>query len=398
MSRPAVSGSARRTASTSARTSACADGSAAATKLTEATRSRTPARVRPGRGGTRGSPIARTARIAERGPPPASQTCGSSPASVRISSPMRVTHGTDSSRRFQASRSRAAGSEHAVDLGERADRVEPVERLRDDDRVDRARGQRDRLGGAVDDLDRPGVADGARELRAHPGTGSRATIRAPDGTSESGQLPGPGAELEERASGPQVEPLDDGGDGVRRIVGAGALVQVGGRRQSAGGRRVDRVGHGPDPRAGRRTRRSWTALIGACAELPDAGQVHEHEVVRRVDPEARPGGAAVAEGGRGTPGWPAPGLPQPSGVVLGAQHVVRGAEAVDGDLARHQRPRTPATGPARRRARRRGRIARPKRRTSAAVLHKPAARQPQPACSRRAAHRPARRRATGRST
>ena len=44
-----------RTASTSARTSACADGSAAATKLTDATRSSTPRASVPGRGGTRRS-------------------------------------------------------------------------------------------------------------------------------------------------------------------------------------------------------------------------------------------------------------------------------------------------------------------------------------------------------
>ena len=64
-----------------------------------------------------------------------------------------ATHGTDSSRRFHTSATPPPVAKDPVDLGERFLAVEPVERLSDDDRVDRSIGQRDRLGGALEDLD-----------------------------------------------------------------------------------------------------------------------------------------------------------------------------------------------------------------------------------------------------
>ncbi len=85
--------------------------------------------------------------------------------------PDAIAHSLDPWHRLVAAVPRehesAAGAEDAVDLGQGADGVEPVERLRGDDRVDRARGQGDRLGRPVDDLDARRAAERRRELRAH---------------------------------------------------------------------------------------------------------------------------------------------------------------------------------------------------------------------------------------
>ena len=149
----------------------------------------------------------------------------------------------------------AAGAEDAVDLGQGADGVEPVERLRGDDRVDRARGQGDRLGRPVDDLDARRAAARRRELRAHARDGLEGDDPCAGRHEERRQLAGPGAELEHRPSRPEVEPLDDRGHGVLGVAGPGAVVQVGGPVEAASRGRMDRVGHADDPRAAPRTRR-----------------------------------------------------------------------------------------------------------------------------------------------
>ena len=116
--------------------------------------------------------------------------------------------------------------------------------------------------------------------------------------------------------------------------------------------------------------------MGASGRPHFPRQVDVDEVVCRVDPEPRPGDAAVPECPvrRGS----ADAGPAPADrVVRGLLRIRRDAQASPGDAARrghlagHQLHERRATGSGRRPARRRRSIARPNRSRSAAVLHSP---------------------------
>ena len=235
-------------------------------------------------------------------------------------SPIARTHGTDSSRRFQASSEPAAGPEHAVDLGQGADGVEPVERLGDDDRVDRGRGQRDRLGGAVDDLD-------AAPRPRRPRPASRACpsrARARRSGPRSARAAGSACRCRPRARGGCGRA---GGRAARRSRprrppgSRGATARRGRRPPRTRGRR-----RGGRCRSSARSygqggvdARPATALIGACGQLP----------ARRSGRRRRgraPGRSTAASRRRrrartrdGDAGLATPGLAPAEGVVVGAR-------------------------------------------------------------------------------
>ena len=253
-----------------------------------------------------------------------------------------------------------------MDLGQGADRVEPVERLRGDDRVDRARGQGDGLGRPVDDLD-------ARRRRRSPrrascacpalARGRRSAPRSARGASST-------CRCRPRARARSVPAEDRAArrSRPRRLgVRAGRGRKVG-AASSAGGGGVDGVGHrailgqrGVDGIVHRVDRRM--------RHLPDAGSGTRTRDRGPGRPKARPRRAAVTErGGRRRAG--APGLPSRprSARRAGRRSPRRGPLTVTSRVIRStnagDRTRTPSSSPRRR-------IARPKRRTSSARLHRP---------------------------
>ena len=131
---------------------------------------------------------------------------------------------------------RSLGLEDAANLAHGADAVEPVERLADDDGIDRMVRQRDRLGRAFDRL-----GDGQHLLELGPHLRDwldRDQLRA--GPNElSGQLAGPRCEIEYAAPRADRKLGDQPLDRLGRVLGPTPLVCVGPRREPLRRRLVD---------------------------------------------------------------------------------------------------------------------------------------------------------------
>ena len=121
----------------------------------------------------------------------------------------------------------AAGAENAGDLRQRGLGGEPVERLADEDGVDRGVVERDRLGPPS----RTRYASVARVSTARmPGSGSTAITRPKRSTSGRVSLPVPAPRSSTSESGPEPEPRDEEVDRLRRILGPDAVVVPAARR------------------------------------------------------------------------------------------------------------------------------------------------------------------------
>ena len=132
----------------------------------------------------------------------------------------------------------ASGAQRAVNVCERALGVEPVERLGDGDRIDRAGGHRDRLGGALEHLDpgergREHVAASprparprSRSPRSRPASASACRCRRPGrAPSRPAARPSSAARWATAAGG---------------YPGPAALVRIGGAAEARRGRWVGR--------------------------------------------------------------------------------------------------------------------------------------------------------------
>ena len=118
----------------------------------------------------------------------------------------------------------AARTQHARDVGEGVVVVEPVERLRGDDDVGGAVGQRDRLGAP---LERPNVGQHRRELRAHLVQRLDRGHTVAERDERAGQLARSGTEIDDVGRLVAHEPAD----GLLRVSGAPALVGAGDLRE-----------------------------------------------------------------------------------------------------------------------------------------------------------------------
>ena len=97
-----------------------------------------------------------------------------------------------------------------------------MKRLRDEHGVGGAVGQRDLLGGTVQDRD-PG--NDALELGAHPGDRlDRDHLRGQQLDQQTGQLPGPGGEVDDRLAALDPDLAPHPLDGLGRVAGPAALV------------------------------------------------------------------------------------------------------------------------------------------------------------------------------
>ena len=157
---------------------------------------RVSARACGGTGARRSGRTAATPRAPRR--PSGSSACAAAGGrSGSSSSSISRCSGSSSSHWFQSSADRAAGPQHAVHLGERLLRPEPVERLPDRDRVDGRVRERDRLRAAGERL---GLRHDALEQRAH----RVARLDGDDGGAEGDelarQLPGARGEIEHAPS------------------------------------------------------------------------------------------------------------------------------------------------------------------------------------------------------
>lgn len=124
----------------------------------------------------------------------------------------------------------ATGPKHAMDLRERRAPVEPVESLRDGDRIDRAVAERDRLGGPAHDLHR-----GKRSLDQGPHARGRLdrNDRRPGRREAPRELSGAGGEVEDGCSRPDPECRAQAGDRVVGVARAAALVLLAGAVERA---------------------------------------------------------------------------------------------------------------------------------------------------------------------
>ena len=125
-----------------------------------------------------------------------------------------------------------------VEFGERLLAVEPVERLRRDDRVGRGITQGHVLGGAGE-RDRAG--DLRRQALTHLGERLDGDERRSARNKGPGQLAGAGSDIDDDPSGRDPKLADEDVDGERRILRPDALVEIGGRRETLGDVVVKRV-------------------------------------------------------------------------------------------------------------------------------------------------------------
>ena len=132
-----------------------------------------------------------------------------------------------------------AGAQHPGQLGERGFGVEPVERLRDGDRVDRAGREGQRLRGAGHRRD---IGLGAVQDLAHPLDRLDGDDPRPARREEPGQLAGPGGQVDEPGAGPDDQPVLEPLHRVGRIRRAALLVGVGAAAEPRRGDLVDRHG------------------------------------------------------------------------------------------------------------------------------------------------------------
>ena len=126
------------------------------------------------------------------------------------------THGSVRSRAFQTSPSPSARPQHTRGLGGRAVVVEPVPRLRDRDRVERRRGQRQGFGGPRHERDvRQQPAEGGAHACDRLDREQRRAARL----EQPGQLAGAGGDVGERRAGREAKMVDEPRDRVGRIRG-----------------------------------------------------------------------------------------------------------------------------------------------------------------------------------
>ena len=146
-----------------------------------------------------------------------------------------ATHGTDSSRRFHTRADSPTFAKDPVDLGERFLAVEPVERLSDDDRVDRSIGQRDRLGGALEDLD---AGNGRLERGPHARNRLDRHDLDAERSEETRHLAGARREVEHALARAELQHLDQMRDRGVGVGGTAPLVGLGPGAESRCCRRV----------------------------------------------------------------------------------------------------------------------------------------------------------------
>src|SRR5207344_3296492 len=125
-----------------------------------------------------------------------------------------------------------------VDLGQRSDAVEPVERRGGDDRIERGVLGGDGFRRAVEHPDRGAVAlqRGAHRRDGLDGRDPRARVH-----DELGELAGPRAELKDVPSFADAELAYEVGYGVVGVARSPALVVLDGDLEAAAGRGVDPI-------------------------------------------------------------------------------------------------------------------------------------------------------------
>ena len=131
---------------------------------------------------------------------------------------------------------RKAGArlQHPRELAERRIVREPVQRLRDRDRVGGRVGHRQALGDAVEHL---GAGRRRREHVAHAGDRLDRDDPQPALDERARELARPGRHVDDRGARPDAQRLQQPVDQRRRVLGTGAVVDVR-RPVEAGGRRV----------------------------------------------------------------------------------------------------------------------------------------------------------------
>ena len=115
----------------------------------------------------------------------------------------------------------AAGPDHARELGDGARRVEPVEGVRADDRVERGAGQRERLRGGVERLGAGQLPD---QALAQPGERLHRDDVEARGEQRAGQLARARADVGDARAGREPELPGHGRDDLRRVAGPAELV------------------------------------------------------------------------------------------------------------------------------------------------------------------------------
>ncbi len=155
----------------------------------------------------------------------------------------------------------------------------------------------------------PGAVDASLSRMA--ATGSKAITRAPVGTQRPRHLAGACGQVEDRAPGPEVEHLDDGGDSIGRVPGTAPLIGVGRAAEAAGGERMDVIGHGVtiqrrwqgdypaprQPRAGASgVRSAWRSV--RCRWKGRRGSLDARPRIPTTTVRSGPNGAPRRSGGR----------------------------------------------------------------------------------------------------
>ena len=164
----------------------------------------------------------------------------SPPVASSMHSPSRRTHGTDSSRMFQASATRPPGRSTRW-ISDRARMVSNQWNACATTTASTDPAGSGTASAAPSSSSASGttVASTARM----PATGSSARILAPDGASWRVILPVPAPSSRRTRPGRRSSRSTMDGDGLRRVVRAAALIRVGGRVEAARGDGVDGIGH-----------------------------------------------------------------------------------------------------------------------------------------------------------
>ena len=231
-----------------------------------------------------------------------------------------------------------------MDLGQCPDGIEPVEGLGNDHGIHGATRQRDRLGRPLNDH---GRWHGFVQLRTHALNRLQRQDPRPGRDQEPRQLAGPGSQLQDRPTRPEVECAGQGRHRLRRVRGARALIRVRADVKPARGGRMDGVGHAwtiprhsARPRLLRRCGRSQTLRPSSVGTrvgpgLPTGRQLcwpHRGRPLHRIhDPHDH------------RPQRPATRLPHDlarRGALVEEQHRLArtGAHRVDGDHVAARRP------------------------------------------------------------
>ena len=207
-----VAASARTRASSGRRCSS----SSAATKLVDPTRSASPSASRRWVNAKSRSLSSRPAKASRQAP---LAWAGASPRYGAIDLADRGVQGRGLDRpAVPHERERAAGAQHALDLGQRHRPVEPMEGLADGHDVGAVIGERHGLGRAVEGAGRR--TDGG----AHLGHGLDRDHLAAQRGQRAGELAAARGEIDHRAPGAQIELLRQPRDRLGRVLRARTLV------------------------------------------------------------------------------------------------------------------------------------------------------------------------------